>query len=96
MLPTAYVQYTPQIQGLLFIGLLLGTVFSEVFCSGTLSDWLMVKLARKNNNVRVPEMRLWLGYPAALLSASKSRWELRIDELEANGCSWSHCMGNQY
>ena len=71
MIPLAYSQYSPQIQGLLFIGLLLGTVISEVFFSGRLSDWLMVKLAKKNNNVRVPEMRLWLGYPAALLSASK-------------------------
>ena len=72
MLPAAYVQYSPQIQGLLFIGLLLGTVFSEIFCSGRLSDWLVVKLTKKNNNVRVAEMRLWLAYPAAALSASES------------------------
>lgn len=71
MLPAAYMQYTPQIQGLLFLGLLLGTLFSEVFCSGTLSDFIVYKLAKKNDGIRVPEMRLWLAYPAALLSASE-------------------------
>ena len=96
MIPAAYVQYSPQIQGLLFLGLLLGTLFSEIFMSGRLSDFLVAKLAKKNNGVREPEMRydlthgpkasdsldasltfcalvrLWLAYPAALLSASKS------------------------
>lgn len=71
MLPAAYLQYSPQIQGLLFIGLLLGTLFSEIFCSGRLSDFIVMKLAKKNSGVRVPEMRLWLAYPAALLSAGK-------------------------
>ena len=72
MLPAAYVQYSPQIQGLLFLGLLLGTLFSEIFCSGRLSDYVVMKLAKKNDGIRVPEMRLWLAYPAALLSASKT------------------------
>ena len=71
MIPSAYVQYSPQIQGLLFIGLLLGTLASEIFCSGRLSDWIVLKLTRRNDNIRVAEMRLWLAYPAALLSASK-------------------------
>ena len=69
MLPAAYISYTPQVQGLLFLGLLLGTLFAEVFCSGRMSDYIMLRLAKKNNGVRVPEMRLWLAYPAALLSA---------------------------
>ncbi|KAI4180247.1 MAG: hypothetical protein L6R41_007355 [Letrouitia leprolyta] len=71
MIPAAYVQYSPQIQGLLFLGLLLGTLFSEMFMSGRLSDYIVAKLAKRNNGVRQPEMRLWLAYPAALLSASK-------------------------
>lgn len=57
MIPAAYVQYSPQIQGLLFLGLLLGTLFSEVFMSGRLSDFIVAKLSKKNNGVRVPEMR---------------------------------------
>ncbi|KAI4244775.1 MAG: hypothetical protein LQ352_006719 [Teloschistes flavicans] len=57
MIPAAYVQYSPQIQGLLFLGLLLGTVFSEMFMSGRLSDSIVAKLAKKNGGVRLPEMR---------------------------------------
>ena len=71
MIPSAYVQYSPQIQGLLFIGLLLGTLASEIFFSGRLSDWLVLKLTWRNDNIRIAEMRLWLAYPAALLSASE-------------------------
>lgn len=71
MLPAAYVNYSPLIQGLLFLGLLLGTLFSEIFFSGTLSDYIVAKMAKKNNNVRVAEMRLWLAYPAILITASE-------------------------
>ena len=71
MLPVAYAEYTPLIQGLLFIGLLLGTLFSEVFCSGRLSDWIVATLAKKNGGTRVAEMRLWLVYPALLITAGE-------------------------
>ena len=74
MLPAAYIQYSPQIQGLLFIGLLLGTLFSELLCSGTLSDIIVLRLTKRNNGVKEPEMRLWLAYPATLLSASKASY----------------------
>lgn len=81
MLPVAYIDYTPQIQGLLFIGLLLGTLFAEVFLGGRLSDWLCAKLAKKNNGVRLPEMRLWLIYPAGTLSAiGLIIWGISIDQ----------------
>jgi hypothetical protein len=56
---------------LLFIGLILGTLFSELFCSGRLSDWIVLKLAKRNGDVKNPEMRLWLAYPAALLTSSE-------------------------
>ncbi|KAJ5219302.1 MFS transporter [Penicillium cinerascens] len=69
MEPLAYETRTVQVQGLLFIGLLVGLVFAEVFCSGRLSDWLVTRLACKNDSQRIPEMRLWLGYPAALVSS---------------------------
>ncbi|KAF2498030.1 MFS transporter [Lophium mytilinum] len=80
-IPSAYIQYSPQIQGLLFIGLILGTLFSELFFSGRLSDWLTLKLAKRNNGIRLPEMRLWLAYPAALLSAiGLILWGISIDK----------------
>jgi len=66
MFPVAYPDFGPDIQGLLMIGLILGTILSEVFVSGRLSDWIVIKLARRNNNIRTPEMRLWLWYPAII------------------------------
>ena len=68
MVPAAYATYTPLIQGLLFLGLFLGTVLSEIGCSGRLSDFIVERLSKKNNNIRVPEMRLWLAYPAILIT----------------------------
>jgi hypothetical protein len=69
MLPAAYPSYSPSIQGLLFIGLLLGTVVSEMLCSGRLSDALVARLAKRNGGVRVAEMRIWGVYPAILITA---------------------------
>lgn len=68
-LPTAYAEYTPEMQGLRFLGLILGTLMCELFCSGGLSDAIVVRLAKKNGNVRVPEMRLWLVFPAVVLTS---------------------------
>ena len=85
MIPVAYVQYSPQIQGLFFLGLILGTLFSEIFCSGRLSDFIVAKLAKKNNSIRVAEMRLWLAYPATLLSTS-----------ELNALRTSHRLVNMF
>lgn len=82
MLPAAYLDYSPQIQGLLFIGLLLGTLFAELFLGGTLSDWMITRLAAKNGGVRIPEMRLWLIYPAGLLSSiGLIIWGISVDRM---------------
>jgi hypothetical protein len=70
-IPAAYAQYSPVIQGLMFLGLLLGSWFAELFCSGRLSDWIVQKLNRKNEGSQIAERRLWFVYPAAILSASK-------------------------
>jgi hypothetical protein len=71
MVPAAYASYTPLIQGLLFLGLFLGTVTSEICCSGRLSDYIVERLAKRNGSVRVAEMRLWLVYPAILITAGE-------------------------
>lgn len=71
MVPAAYENYSPLIQGLLFLGLFLGTIVSEICCSGRLSDSIVERLAKKNGGIRVPEMRLWLAYPAILLTAGE-------------------------
>ncbi|KAK5060151.1 hypothetical protein LTR84_010035 [Exophiala bonariae] len=81
MLPAAYLDYKPQIQGLLFIGLLLGTLFAELFLGGRLSDYVCAKLAEKNGGVRMPEMRLWLIYPAGILSGvGLIIWGVSVDK----------------
>ena len=81
MLPAAYLTYTPQIQGLLFIGLLLGTLFAEVALGGRLSDMICARLAKRNGGVRIPEMRLWLIYPAGLLtSLGLIIWGISVDK----------------
>jgi MFS family permease len=81
MLPAAYVDYTPQIQGCLFIGLLLGTLFAEVFLGGRLSDYVCARLAKQNGGLRIPEQRLWLIYPAGVLSAvGLIIWGISVDK----------------
>ncbi|KAH8697835.1 putative MFS transporter [Talaromyces proteolyticus] len=81
MVPAAYPNYSPLIQGLLFLGLFLGTLTSEIFCSGRLSDYIVEKLAKKNGNIRVAEMRLWLAYPAMLLTAvGMIVWGVSVDK----------------
>ncbi len=80
MLPLGYPSYKPEIQGLLNIGLLLGTVFSEVCVGGRLSDMLSARLAKSNGGIRLPEMRLWLAYPAGIMSAvGLILWGVSID-----------------
>jgi hypothetical protein len=80
-LPVAYIQYKPEIQGLLFLGLILGTLFSEILCSGALSDTIVLKLAKRNNDVRVAEMRLWLIYPAVLITTiGLVVWGVSVDK----------------
>lgn len=81
LVPDAYINDSPRTQGLLLIGLLVGLLFAEVVCSGNLSDKLMSHLARKNGGIRVPEMRLWLGYPAAVVSSvGLVLWGVSVDK----------------
>jgi hypothetical protein len=87
MEPAAYVNYKLQIQGLFFVGLIVGVVLAEIFCSGRLSDWIVRRLTLKNGGERLPEMRLWLGYPAAVSSSiGLIAWGLSIEI--ANGIGW--------
>lgn len=66
---------------LFFIGLIVGTLISEIFFSGKLSDWLVIKLAKRNDGIKTAEMRLWLAYPAALLTAiGLIIWGVSIDK----------------
>lgn len=80
-LPVAYAQFKPEIQGLLFLGLILGTLVSELFFSGHLSDKIMLHFSNKNNGIRSPEDRLWLFYPAILItSVGLIVWGISVDK----------------
>ena len=71
LIPAAYEQYRPSTQGLFFSGLLAGSWFAELFCSGRLSDFIVRRLRGSTGGALVPEMRLWLAYPGAMLTAGK-------------------------
>lgn len=51
--------FNPHQIGLLGIPAVLGTLLSAVI-SGPLSDWMILRLAKRHNGVYEPEMRLWL------------------------------------
>ncbi|KAG8894535.1 hypothetical protein FRB99_001196 [Tulasnella sp. 403] len=53
---------------LLLVSLIISTFLSEVFLSGTLSDAIVKYITRSRKIPRRPEMRLWLMWPAGVLS----------------------------
>jgi hypothetical protein len=48
--------------GLLNLAPFIGGLFGSVF-GGFMSDWLIIRLSRRNNGIYEPEMRLWLTIP---------------------------------
>lgn len=69
MLPVAYPTWKPQIQGLLTLGMIVGTVIAEGTCSGRLSDMLVRRFSGGVPERRRPEVRLWLLIPAVLTTS---------------------------
>lgn len=80
--PLAYETQSSQVQGLRFLGFVVGLLFAEAFVSGHASDKLVLWLSRRTHDgQRTPEMRLWLGYPAAVLSAiGCGLWGASVDQ----------------
>jgi MFS family permease len=64
--------FTPSMVGLSYLSCCLGTIIAFIL-AGRLSDWLTIKLARRNNGVMEAEHRLWplaicvIGVPASLI-----------------------------
>ncbi|MCJ1389037.1 hypothetical protein MMC18_001891 [Xylographa bjoerkii] len=52
--------------GLSYLGPLIGTCIASAY-TGFLGDWILVKLARRNNGIAESEHRLWLLLPQLLL-----------------------------
>ena len=51
--------FSPGMVGTTYVACLIGVAFGFMF-TGRLSDWLAIKLARRNNGIMEPEHRLWL------------------------------------
>lgn len=51
--------FSPAIVGVTYIACLIGVLIGFLFC-GRVSDWLALKLARRNQGIFEPEQRLWL------------------------------------
>ncbi|KAJ4264492.1 hypothetical protein NW762_005692 [Fusarium torreyae] len=64
--------FQPSMVGLSYLACCVGTIIAA-FVSGRLSDWLTIKLARRNNGIMEAEYRLWplaicvVGTPASLI-----------------------------
>lgn len=70
MVPVAYANYDLIGQGLMYLGLIAGTIAAETFFSGRLGDYIVGRLSARKGQVRTPEMRLWLAYPGVILYAA--------------------------
>ncbi|TVY68558.1 putative MFS-type transporter [Fusarium oxysporum f. sp. cubense] len=64
--------FKPSMVGLSYLSCCLGTIVAAIL-AGRLSDWLTIKLARRNNGIMEAEHRLWplatcvIGVPASLI-----------------------------
>ncbi|UNI22260.1 Non-specific serine/threonine protein kinase [Purpureocillium takamizusanense] len=51
--------FAPSVVGLTYIACMIGAVIGAAY-SGPVSDWFVIRMARRNNGVFEPEQRLWL------------------------------------
>lgn len=70
MVPVAYANYSTIGQGLLFLGLIVGTLTAEILFSGWVGDRIVGKLSTGRGIARTPEMRIWLAYPGIIMFAA--------------------------
>lgn len=103
MLPAAYPTWQPQIQGLLVIGMIIGTIVAEITCSGALSDFLVTRFSHGIPARRQPEMRLWLLIPALFTTAlgltlfalsTQRSWHWALTQLGAGFVAFGIQVGN--
>lgn len=66
--------FSPALVGVSYISCVIGVVAGAVF-TGVYSDWVTLKLVRRNRGVLEPEMRLWLfAITTVVLPASMILW----------------------
>lgn len=72
--------------GLMSLAPFIGSTIGSIVC-GPLSDWIVVKLARRNNGVYEPEMRFWVFLPFIPFQLAGAWW---FGYALANKWSWVH------
>ncbi|KIW63577.1 hypothetical protein PV04_08565 [Phialophora macrospora] len=66
--------FAPSIVGLFYIANLIGATVGS-FLTGVVSDWLTIKIARRNGGVVEAESRLWIYlYPTIMYAAAMILW----------------------
>lgn len=70
-LPNPPYNFPPYALGLFNLGGFIGVIFAALVTI-FLSDWLVIKQARRNGGIFEPEMRLWLLFPAIICVAAGS------------------------
>ncbi|KAJ5366841.1 hypothetical protein N7541_000782 [Penicillium brevicompactum] len=70
LVPIAYPDRSLIGQGVMFIGLLVGTLMAEALVSGRLGDHIIGRATARGDLPQTPEMRIWMGYPGVLLFAA--------------------------
>ncbi|KAJ4129036.1 hypothetical protein NW768_007565 [Fusarium equiseti] len=61
--------FTAAQMGLMYIPLMIGSLVG-VFLGGSLTDWLLIRLARRNDGIHEPENRLWMFLLVPFLEAA--------------------------
>lgn len=59
--------------GLMNLAPFIGTTLGSLIC-GPLSDWLILRLAKRNNGIYEPEMRLWIFVPFIPFQVAGAFW----------------------
>ncbi|KAI7369184.1 MFS general substrate transporter [Hortaea werneckii] len=76
--------FSSSMVGLSYLSCLLGVIAAAVY-TGYFSDWMALKLARRNNGIFEPEHRLWgFALPTLVLPASLILWGVGA----AHGVHW--------
>ncbi|KAG7122360.1 putative MFS-type transporter like protein [Verticillium longisporum] len=76
--------FTPAGVGYMALGPFVGNVFGSMY-GGVFADWLVVRLARRNNGIYEPEMRL---YPLFLSTITMAGGMIMYGTTAARGMHW--------
>ena len=86
-------KFGPSGIGLMNLPPFIGTIIAFLF-GGVFSDWLVIRLSRRNNGIFEPEMRLWIALPFLIILPGSI---LLFGLSTANGLHWIvPCIGTAF